>query len=213
MKLSIETSGLFNRAQFRKFEETIKKEARKRVIAVMHEYGNIMEDAAADNARRSLKGNKAWTTFRYKVYSDKPGDFPALKVGSKVPWMGTHEYGPTIRGPLLIPLIKIKRSAFRRLLWDLEDEGNIFWVKGDKGRVVLMAEVLPNQTRRLGKFKSPVRKQLRAAGLSGRLKRGTEIPIAVLVPRVQMRRRLRFNSTMQRYIPKLAKRLYKVLSK
>ena len=67
-----------------------------------------------------------------------------------------------------------------------------------------MAENIDEQGRVLSKFKSAERKRMRGEGSTGRLKRGQDIPIATLVPRVQLKRRLRFEATVRARIPALA---------
>src|SRR5690606_40346736 len=55
-----------------------------------------------------------------KVFDRKAKEFPALYIGSKVPWLGIHERGGTIRGRMLVPLLpqhrRIGRKAFARVI-------------------------------------------------------------------------------------------------
>ncbi len=64
--------------------------------------------------------------------------------------------------------------------------GNAYFVKSATGHVVLMAENIREHDRPLAGFKRRYRK---AEGIS-RLKRGADIPIAVLVPKVVLKKRL-----------------------
>lgn len=71
-------------------------------------------------------------------------------------------------------------------LAELMRGGNAYFVKNAKGNVVLMAENIKEHDRPLAGFKRRYRK---AEGVK-RLKRGADIPIAVLVPRVVLKKRL-----------------------
>lgn len=70
---------------------------------------------------------------------------------------------------------------------------------GRNGNLVLMAENQKEYDRPLSGFKRRYRK---ASG-SGRLKRGADVPIAVLVSRVTIKRRLDVIGVIQRRIPEL----------
>lgn len=202
MQISLTTSGM-KPVDFAAFERESRMKIRKAVAAVMRTQGRSIAGAAQAAARGGLKGNKAWRSFRAKVYDSKPNELPALRIGSRVPWMGIHDTGGTVRGPLLIPIIKLGPKAFRRLLNELNRAGNAYWVPGKNGQPVLMAENITEQGRVLSKFKSAERKRLRADGGSGRLKRGQDIPIATLVPQVKLLRRIRFQETVRSRLPAL----------
>lgn len=211
MNITLTSTGVIKPGEFESWRRGKQAVIRKTVGDVMRREGRAIADAAQQNARSSLKGNKAWRSFRARVYDSKPNDLPALKIGSKVPWLGMHETGGTIRGPLLIPIIKLGPKAFRRLLTDLNRAGNAYWVPGKSGQPVLMAKNITEQGRVLSKFKSAERKRDRAAGGAGRLKRGQYIPIATLVPQVRIAKRLRFEQTVRNRVPALAGAIAKAL--
>lgn len=204
MQVSLTSTGIVSPGQFEAWTNSRQAVIRKAVADAMRSQGRIIADAAQQNARSALNGNKAWRSFRARVYDSKPAQLPALKIGSKVPWMGAHEKGASISGPLLIPIIRIGPKRFRTLLRELDRAGNSYWVPGKSGQPVLMAENIDEQGRVLSKFKSAERKRMRGEGGTGRLKRGQDIPIATLVPRVQLKRRLRFEATVRARIPALA---------
>jgi hypothetical protein len=204
MNITLTSSGLIKPGEFDSWRRSRQAVIRKTVGDIMRTQGRSIAEAAQANARSGLKGNKAWRSMRAKVYDTRPNDMPALKIGSRIPWLGAHEEGSNIRGPLLIPIIKLGPKAFRRLLNELNRAGNAYWVPGKKGQPVLMAENITEQGRVLGKFKSAERQRDRAAGGSGRLKRGQDIPIATLVPQVRLKKRLRFEQTVRSRVPALA---------
>jgi len=69
-----------------------------------------------------------------------------------------------------------------------------------RGKVILFAENLPDSSRDLARFKRGLR---RAIG-GGRIKRSADVPIAVLVPYVRLRARLKVQETVQRSLPIVA---------
>ncbi|MBK9443121.1 MAG: hypothetical protein IPN53_18280 [Comamonadaceae bacterium] len=78
--------------------------------------------------------------------------------------------------------------------------GNAYFVKNARGNVVLMAENIKEHDRPLAGFKRRYRK---AEGIK-RLKRGADIQIAVLVPRVMLNRKLDIERLVVRRIARLA---------
>lgn len=203
MKISFDASGLLKPGELDSWRRSRQAVINKTVGDIMRKQGKVIAEAAQANARSGLKGNKAWRSFRAKVYDSRPTELPALKIGSRVPWLGAHEEGGTIRGPLLIPIIRLGPKAFRLLLADLNRAGNAYWVPGKSGQPVLMAENITEQGRVLSKFKSAERKRDRAAGGKGRLKRGQDIPIATLVPQVRLKKRIRLDQTVRSRLPAL----------
>ncbi|KAB7549406.1 hypothetical protein ET532_024495, partial [Verminephrobacter sp. Larva24] len=75
---------------------------------------------------------------------------------------------------------------FMAQIADLMRGGNAYFIKNAKGNIVLMAENIKKQDRPLSGFKRRYRK---AEGIK-KLKRGADVPITVLVPRGQIKKRL-----------------------
>ena len=102
---------------------------------------------------------------------------------------------------MLIPLHgRVGRKTFKLQVGALMRGGNAYFVKNAKGHVVLMAENIAEHDRLLAGFK---RRYRQAAGVK-RLKRGADIPIAVLVPRVVLKKRLNVERLVAGRIPRLA---------
>lgn len=76
--------------------------------------------------------------------------------------------------------------------------GNAYFIKKN-GKVILMAENIKEHDRPLSGFKRRYRK---AEGIK-RLKRGADIPIAVLVSKVTLRKRLDVEGVVRQRIPAL----------
>jgi hypothetical protein len=148
------------------------------------------------------RGKRALRTFT--VYRNRKDRLPALYVGSRIPWLGIHEKGGTIGRRMLIPLLsrhqRIDRKAFRRMIDNLMHPGNAFFIERN-GRAILMAENLRENDRALARFKRSER--LRTG--QKRLRRGQEIPVAVLVDSVRLRKRFDLESAVRRKLPRLAR--------
>jgi hypothetical protein len=131
-------------------------------------------------------------------------------VGSKIPWLGIHQHGGTVSGNLLIPLLpgRIGPKRFKAVIDGLMRSGNAFFIEKN-GRVLLMAENIAENSSQLARFK----RAERARTGSKQIKRGQEIPIAVLVRRVDLKRRLNLAGGVQRALPALARAIQRELGR
>lgn len=144
--------------------------------------------------------------FTAKVLDKDPARLPALYVGSRIPWSGMHETGGQIAGRMLIPLHgRVGRKRFKQQVDALMRGGNAYFIKNAHGHIILMAENLREHDQVLSTFKRRHRKALKAAGGKPRLKRGADIPIAVLVPRVVLRKRLDVERLVAAHVPRLVR--------
>jgi hypothetical protein len=140
-------------------------------------------------------------SFTAKVIDRDTRRLPALHLGSRIPWIGIHESGGTIQGKLLIPLYgRVGRKAFKAHVTALMRGGNAYFIRNSRGNLVLMAENQREYDRTLARYK---RRHRRATG-SGRLKRGADVPIAVLVPRVTIRKRLDVYGVIAARVPAMS---------
>ena len=144
--------------------------------------------------RRSfLKG------FRAKVLDQDPDRLPGMVIGSRIPWAGVHESGATIGGKMLIPLHgRMGKKQFKAYVDELMRGGNAYFIRKG-GTVILMAENIKEYDKPLAGIKRRYRK---AEGIK-RLKRGADIPIAVLVSKVTLRKRLDVEGVVRNRIPAL----------
>ena len=113
-------------------------------------------------------------------------------------------------GNLLIPLLpgRIGHKRFKAVIDGLMRSGNAFFIEKN-GRVLLMAENIKENAGQLGRFKRAERGRTGAK----QIKRGQEIPIAVLVKRVDLKRRLNLAGGVQRALPALARAIQQELDK
>ncbi|MEF9388620.1 DUF6441 family protein [Ralstonia solanacearum species complex bacterium KE056] len=203
MRISVRIDSAAAQAQLRRwageFRPKVKQAVAQAMAGAATELRQEMRDHVAGQMRvvkRSfLKG------FTAKVLDRDPKRLPALYVGSRVPWSAIHERGGVIAGRLLIPLYgRVGRKRFKAQIAELMRGGNAYFVKNARGNVVLMAENIGEHDRPLMGFKRRYRK---TEGVK-RIKRGADVPIAVLVPRVVLRKRLDIDQLVARRIPRLS---------
>ena len=205
MKLSLTTSGLLDPQRLDSWIPEKRRAIRKAVEAGMKSAGREIAQTVQARMQSAFKVRKAGfvRSMRHKLYAGSPEKFPALLIGSKIPWLGIHMRGGTIAGRMLIPLLpehqRLGRKAFRRVIDGLMRTGNAFFIQKN-GKVILMAENIKENTSELRRFKRAERGRTGAKSI----KRGQNIPIAVLVPTVTLRGRLDLPGIVRSQLPKLS---------
>ena len=211
MRLTLTTTGLLDPCQLSAWSAERRRAIHAAVAKGMQTGGREVRDAARAEMRSAftVKRNSFVSSMGVKVFDKKPEQLPALRVGSKIPWLGLHEKGGSVSGNLLIPLLpgRIGPKRFRQIV-DSMRSGNAYFIKKN-GRVLLMAENIKENGSQLTRFKRAERGRTGAK----QIKRGQEIPIAVLVKRVDLKRRLNLVGGVQRALPALAQAIQKELEK
>ena len=205
MKLSLITSGLLDPKRLDSWVPEKRRAIRKAVEGGMKSAGKEIADSVRSRMQSAFKVRKSAfvKSMRHKLYAGSPERFPALLIGSRIAWLAIHVRGGSIGGRLLIPLLpehqRIGRKAFRRVVDGLMRSGNAFFIEKN-GKVILMADNIKENTGELRRFKRAER------GRSGAksIKRGQEIPIAVLVPSVTLRGRFDLPGLVRSQMPKLS---------
>ena len=214
LKLSLTSTGLLDKSKFDAWSKQKQAAIHKAVAAGMQSGGKPMADAVRSRMNADFTVRKAAfvRSLRAKVYDRNPDKLPALLIGSRIPWLGIHVRGGTITGRMLIPLLpehqRIGRKAFRRVIDGLLRTGNAYFIQ-KSGKVILMAEVIKENQSELRRFKRAERSRTGAKSI----KRGTEIPIAVLVPNVTLKRRFDLEGAVRGQLSVLARAIEKQLSK
>lgn len=216
MRLSLTTTGLLDPRQLAAWSTERRRAIHTAVAKGMQSGGREVRDAARSEMRSAftVKRNSFISSMGVKVFDKKPAhlpnSLPALLVGSKISWLGLHEKGGTVSGNLLIPLLpgRIGPKRFKAVIDGLMRSGNAFFIEKN-GRVLLMAENIKENAGQLGRFKRAERGRTGAK----QIKRGQEIPIAVLVKRVDLKRRLNLAGGVQRALPALARAIQQELDK
>ena len=212
MKIDLTASGLFDARQFNAWSTERRDAIRAALKRGMQSGGREVRDAARTQMRGAfnVKRNSFVSSMQAKVLDKKTDRLPALLVGSKIPWLGLHEKGGTVSSNLLIPLLpgRIGPKRFKAVVDGLLRSGNAFFVEKN-GKVILMAENIRENASQLTRFKRAERARTGAK----QIKRGQEIPIAVLVKSVSLKRRLDLTGAVQRSLPRLAGAIQKELAK
>ncbi len=203
MKISIRIDSAAAQAQLRRWGGEFREQVHKAVArGIASEAVEIKQEVRAQVAGKMAVVKKSFLKgFTAKVLAKDTKRLPALYVGSRIPWSGMHESGGQIAGRMLIPLHgRVGRKRFKAQVAELMRGGNAYFVKNAKGNIVLMAENIQEHDRPLAGFKRRYRK---AQGVK-RIKRGADVPIAVLVPRVVLRKRLDVRRLVASRVPRLA---------
>ena len=214
LKLSLTATGLLDKSKLDAWARQKQAAIHKAVAAGMQSGGKPMADAVRSRMNADFTVRKAAfvRSLRAKVYDRNPDKLPALLIGSPIPWLGIHVRGGTLTGRMLIPLLPehqpIGRKAFRRVIDGLLRTGNAYFIQ-KSGKVILMAEVIKENQSELRRFKRAERSRTGAKSI----KRGTEIPIAVLVPNVTLKRRFDLEGAVRGQLPVLARAIEKQLNK
>lgn len=213
LQVSIKVSGLLRPDEFRRWEKDFKERQRKAVAGGMADWGRVVAGKLGAGARAALKlsGPRVPRSMKYRVYANKPERLPAVMLYSKIPWLGQHTEGGTVTargGGLLIPLLtkRIGSKAFKRIVTHVLASGAGHFQKVN-GNVILFAEYQPEYGRPLARF----RREFRTASGQRRVKAGTDIPIAVLVKSVTIKKRLDFDGIVRRNLDALAAAIEKRL--
>ena len=214
LKLSLAASGLLDKSKLDAWSKQKQAAIHKAVASGMQTGGKVVADTVRSrmNADFTVRKPAFVRSLRAKVYDRNPDKLPALLIGSRIPWLGIHVRGGTVSGRMLIPLLpehqRMGRKAFRRVIDGLMRTGNAFFIQKN-GKVILMAEAIKENASELRRFKRAERSRTGAKSI----KRGTEIPIAVLVPNVTLKRRFDLEGVVRGQLPVLARAIEKQLNK
>ena len=214
LKLSLTASGLLDKSKLDAWSKQKQAAIHKAVASGMQTGGKVVADTVRSrmNADFTVRKPAFVRSLRAKVYDRNPDKLPALLIGSRIPWLGIHVRGGTVSGRMLIPLLpehqRMGRKAFRRVIDGLMRTGNAFFIQKN-GKVILMAESIRENASELRRFKRAERQRTGSKSI----KRGTEIPIAVLVPNVTLKRRFDLEGAVRGQLSVLARAIEKQLNK
>lgn len=215
MQVSLATAGLLDPAKLRAWTVAGHQRIRAGVARAMRTQSKVIAAAAQQQAAQAFGGKqRAAKSIRAKVFDSKPNSLPAFKIGSKIPWLGIHQRGGAISGKkMLIPFGGSRPKRFKYLIQDLMRSGNAYF-RQVGAHAILFAENIPENARLLAGFKRTARNLgiVETKGKSGKsIRRGADIPVAVLVSRVTVRKKLRLIETVTRALPALARAIEREL--
>ena len=214
LKISLTTTGLIDKSTLEAWTRQKQAAIHKAVANGMQVGGKSVADVVRSKMKSDFTVKKAAfvNSLRAKVYDRNPDKLPAVLIGSKIPWLGIHVRGGTLSGRMLIPLTeegrRIGRRAFKRAIDALIRSGNAYFIRKG-GRAILMAENLKENASSLARFKRAERKRTGTKSV----KRGQEIPIAVLVPNVTLKRRFDLEGAVRGQLPVIARSIEAQLKK
>lgn len=211
--LTLRRDGLFDTSKLTAWTAERQEQIRRGVKKAFAEGGRELARAASDEIRGKMKvSRKQFPSIRAKLFAEKADRLPAMLIGSKIPWLGIHGRGGVVAsrgGGLLIPLTpegrRLGPKAFGRIITELMRQGNAFF-KEVNGKVLLFARQESGSSRHLGRFKKSFR-QREGFRRGQRLSRAVEIPIAVLVRSVTIRKSFDLSQMVRRGMPGLARKV------
>lgn len=215
MQLTLSASGLLDPSKLRAWTLAQQAKVRGAVSRAMRSEGRVMATTAQKQAAQAFGGKqRAAKSIRFKVYDQRPQDLPALKIGSKVPWLGMHEKGGSVSGKMLIPFGDGRPRGFKKIVGELIRSGNAYF-RQVGAHAILFAENIPENAGLLRGFKRTARTLgiVQTKGKKGvSIARGTDIPVAVLVSRVTLKKRLKLEATVRAGLPGLAQAIERELA-
>jgi hypothetical protein len=211
MKISVRIDSPAANAQLRRWGGQFRARVQKSVaMALARESRMLKEDLRSHVGGQLHVARKAFLkSFTTRILDKDTQRLPALQVFSRIPWAGIHEHGGRINKRVLIPLHgRVGRKRFKAQVDQLIRGGNAYFIRNAKGQVILMAENIREHDQALAGFKRRYRK---AEGVK-RIKRGADVPIAVLVPSVTLKKRLNIQRLVEQRLPRLVREIDKGLA-
>ena len=100
MRLSLTTSGLLDPKRLDSWIPEKRRAIRKAVEVGMTSAGKEITATVRARMQSAFKVRKTKfiQSMRHKLYAGSPEKFPALLIGSKIPWLGIHMRGGTVGG-------------------------------------------------------------------------------------------------------------------
>jgi hypothetical protein len=211
MKINLVTAGLFDARQFSAWTAQQQRAVHAATARGFRGAGSEVAVAARAQMQSALQIKRAGflKSLRARVLDQRQDKLPALRIGSNVSWLGIHESGGRVSGNLLIPLLpkRIGRKRFKQVVDGLMRSGNAFFKKVN-GKVILFAENITENRFELGRFKPAERSRS-----GNRIKRGQEVPIALLINTVSLKKRLDLEGVVRRHLPRIATAVQRELDK
>lgn len=192
-------TGLMAPGKVNDFLKAKRELYRQSVKEGFREAGPKLKEIMHRQVRSALKIRRQSFLKTYKVrhFDQKPDRLPAMLVGSSQRLAAVHETGGVIRPRgklLLIPIggMRLGSRKFERIVEQLLRSGNAFFKKMPNGNLILFAENIAENAKALNHFRRNERQ------LTGKksIKRGAELPIAVAVKSVTLRRRTNVRQTI-----------------
>lgn len=199
MNITISMEGLLEPERLKAWTKAAQQQINRAIRRGMYDAKPEIERKLAAHLASKLKiARQSFAkSMRGYISARDPDKPPVMVFASKAGWLGAHESGASITGGgkgVLIPINtkgksgRVSYKRFRQMLADLEAQGNLFF-KRTNGKVVAFAEVAAaNEVDAMTGRRRNRLSRVNTKNRAGRKKK--EVAIAVLVPRVQLRKRL-----------------------
>lgn len=204
MQLSLRLNSRHTLDELRRIGSRTRAEVRQIALKGMQASAKTTKEAVRAHVAARLKIHRRSFvgSFFTKVFAQDPQRLPALQVAGKVSWAGMHETGGVIAGRMLMPLHgRVSRRQFTARIKALRSAGQTYFKPAGNGTLLLMARSSA------GRDASGFRKRYRQAQGVKRLARGTDIPLALLVPRVTLKKRLDIRGVVETAVAELLRDL------
>ena len=204
--VSLTDRGFLKRGSIESTFGQARKDMLRRALSGVRASAPVIQSRVQGHVQGALKGNKAARSIRAKVWNQKRDRFPALQISSKIPWLGVHQHGKTIRGRMLIQIGRTtgRRKIFLALVTRLLAAKQAFFKKAKDGTVYLFSSP-PKGTRGLSGARRVEREARKAAGGKGTIRRDEAFPIAILATKVTIRKRLKVDAVIESSLPGLVR--------
>lgn len=218
VSMSLEFSGLFQPSHFARFKGKAQAKVRQAVASGMQTGGKqVLEKVRTTYARSVKVSRKKFTNvISIKLYDKKPNQMPALLIGTRAPLVAAHAHGATIPGPVLIPLLddrRIGRKAFGKIIRELVRSGNAEFRRVN-GKTLVFAEAGAARQSGININKFRRAERLRRGGTFRKARgKALEVPIAVLVRNVVVRKSFPFTQTVKAGLPDITRAIQAALNK
>jgi hypothetical protein len=207
---SMKFDGLFNKDKLLTYHKSLKSVLYKAATKGLKDSFIMIKEKISNDVRNNfkIKQKNFDKAVRNLIYSSNKAKFPGMLVLSKANWMQAFEDGATIsgkKGYLIVPLTKdrINRKTFKKILDNLHQQKNLYFQKRG-GKEIVFAKNIKDSDRFLTKFK-----QLERTNRGGvrSLKRGTLIPVGVVVKNVQLKKRFNLKKIINQSMPIIVKNI------
>lgn len=180
------------------FESELKKYSSEAVKSTSVEVKRFMKDKA--RSKFKVKKNTFLNTFSSHIYNTNPKKLDAVMFYNKIEWFPIFDSGGKITKRVIIPFPtakRIKRATFKKITDNLKENNSSFFKKVN-GQLILFAKTEKSNTKVLSAF----RKQYRTNNNIKSIKKGTIIPIGIVLNSVTLKKKFNFNSDIKPYAEK-----------
>lgn len=217
VSMTLEFGGLFQPTRFAAYKRQRQEKMHKAVAKGMRTGGRQVLEMVRETYARSVKVSKKSfpKTISTKLYDRKANQLPALLIGTRAPMVAAHAFGATIPGPVLIPLLNDKRmgrKTFAKIIRELIRGGNAEFRKV-RGKTFVFAEAAAARQSGINITRFRRAERTRRVTRGEALGSNKEVPIAMLVRNVVVRKSFPFTQSVRAGLPDITRAIQAELNK